>query len=96
MINKDSMIYFYIIFFILFYISRMSASIMYRKIFTDMEENFNTNNNKNNIPLFLSILPNWDIHIPDVYKEKKRYKYNLGLILQVQNKFGTTTNIDFI
>ena len=38
----------------------MSASIMYRKIFTDIEENFNTNNNKiniiYNIPLFLLIL----------------------------------------
>ena len=29
-------------------------------------------------------------------KKKEHHKYNLGLILQVQNKFGTTRNIDFI
>ena len=52
----------------------MSASIMYRKIFTDIEENFNTNNNKiniiYNIPLFLTFLLNWDIHIPNSFKGK--------------------------
>ncbi len=83
MINKESMIYFYIIFFIIFYISRMSASIMYRKIFTDIEENFNTNNNKiniiYNIPLFLLILSNWDIYIPNIYKVKRISKIFFGI-----------------
>ena len=37
------------------------------------------------------------IYISPVFIKKKEYKkYSLGLILQVQNKFGTTRNIDFI
>ena len=61
----------------------MSASIMYRKIFTDIEENFNTNNNNiniiYNIPLFLLILSNWDIYIPNIYKVKRISKIFFGI-----------------
>ena len=105
---KFKLYIFSIKFFIIFYISRMSASILVGCIHRGCIEIFFIDIDKLSILKITNLINiatshhfyqfyQIGIYISPLFIKKKEYKkYSLGLILQVQNKFGTTRNIDFI